>query len=252
MLGLFSLVIRFIFFLFAYFLVLSALAQRTYSGNIIDSQDKGFLEGVKVQSISSGEEVLSNTRGYFSISAFLGDTLVFSFPGFVSQRQALSSEFFLMIELQDKARFLPTFEVEGNNYSYSFKDGRLTIRDENEAKEPSRKGEVITRPLDNGDGTGGIGISGPISYFTKKARLAREYERKKEWLARRKGYYQIIESDAVRAELMEEFQLTRESWDQLVIRFNQFHQEHEFLDWSEARVRKSLEEFIRIETSFLN
>jgi len=71
-------VIRFIFFLFAYFLVLSSLAQRTYSGNIIDSQDKGFLEGVKVQSVSSGEEVLSNSRGYFSISAFLGDTLVFS------------------------------------------------------------------------------------------------------------------------------------------------------------------------------
>jgi hypothetical protein len=245
-------VIRFIFFLFAYFLVLSSLAQRTYSGNIIDSQDKGFLEGVKVQSVSSGEEGLSNSRGCFSISAFLGDTLVFSFPGFISQHQALSSEFFLMIELQDKARFLPTFEVEGNNYSYSFKDGRLTIRDENEAKTPSRKGEVITTPMDNGDGTGGMVISGPISYFTKKARLAREYERKKQWLSRRTGYYEVIDSDTTRTQLMEKYELSREDWDKMVIRFNQFHQQHEFLDWPESRVLKSLEEFIQIERSFFD
>ncbi len=210
------------------------------------------MEGVKVQSTQSDKEVLTNSRGYFSLEAFLGDTLIFSFPGFISYRQVLGTERFLMVELQDEARFLPTFEVRGNSYSYRFKDGRLVLTDENETEGPSRKGEVVAGPLNKGDGTGGIGISGPISYFTKKARLAREYERKKEWLARRKGYYQIIESDTVRAELMEEFQLTRESWDQLVIRFNQFHQEHEFLDWSETRVRKSLEEFIRIETSFLN
>jgi len=157
-----------------------------------------------------------------------------------------------MIELQDKARFLTTFEVKGSNYSYSFKDGRLIILDENRAKTPSRKGEVIATPMDNGDGIGGMVISGPISYFTRKARRARAYERKKQWLERRAGYYEVIDSDTTRIQLMEKYELSREDWDQLVIRFNQFHQQHEFLDWPESRVRKSLEEFIQIERSFFD
>ncbi|MCS5489394.1 carboxypeptidase-like regulatory domain-containing protein [Algoriphagus limi] len=233
-------------------LTIPSFGQAIYSGNVLDSQDKGFLEGVIVSSIQNQTQVETNIRGYFSIQSFPGDTLLISFPGFISQKVVLGADRFLMIELQDEARFLPEFEVQGNAYSYRLKDGRLVLKDENELIPPSRKGEVIAGTLSNDDGTGGVAVSGVISYFTKKARLAREYEKKKEWHARRAGYYQVIESDSIRAELMQKHALSLQQWDELVIRFNQFHLAHEFLDWPEAKVQKSLEEFIEIETQFLN
>jgi hypothetical protein len=223
--------------------------QTTYSGNILDSSDKGYLEGVEIQVLGGKEIVQSNGRGYFSIQASLGDTLRLSFPGFIEQKVVLGSERFLMIQLQDMARFLPTFEVQGNLYSYRMKDGRLVLKDEDEADLPSRKGEVLASTREN-DPNGGVVISGPISYFTKKAKQAREYEKKKIWHSRREGYYQVIESDSVQQEMMEKYDLDSQEWDDLVIKFNQFHQSHEFLDWSEAKVKKSLDEFFRFETEF--
>lgn len=225
--------------------------QSTYSGNILDSSDKGYLEGVEVSSSHSDQKVLSNERGYFSLQAMIGDTLKLSFPGFIEQKLVLGSEKFLMIQLQDKARFLPPFEVRSQAYSYRLKDGKLVLRDENEEAPISRKGEVIAGTKAN-DPNGGVTLSGPISYFTKKARLEREYQKKKIWLARREGYYQVIQSDSVQQELMDKYELNQKEWDSLVIKFNQFHQSHEFLDWSEARVKKSLDEFFRFETSFSN
>lgn len=243
---------RYLFFVFILGFSLPSIGQVIYSGNILDSQDKGFLEGVTVSSVQNQVQVETNVRGYFSIRSFPGDTLLISFPGFISQKILLETDRFLTIELQDEARFLPEFEVRGNAYSYRFKDGRLVLRDENEEQTPSRKGEVIAGSLSNDDGTGGVAISGVISYFTKKARLAREYEKKKQWHARRSGYYQVIESDSIRSELIQKYSLSAENWDQLVIRFNQFHIAHEFLDWPVAKVQKSLLEFIEIETQFLD
>ncbi|TFV97606.1 hypothetical protein E4S40_02855 [Algoriphagus kandeliae] len=243
---------RYLLFLVFLAFSLPSFGQAIYSGNVLDSQDKGFLEGVTVSSLQNRVQVETNIRGYFSINSFLGDTLLISFPGFISQKVVLGADRFLMIELQDEARFLPEVEVQGNAYSYRLKDGRLVLKDENEKEAPSRKGEVIAGTLSNDDGTGGVAVSGVISYFTKKARLAREYEKKKQWHARRAGYYQVIESDSIREDLIQKYNLSIEQWDQLVIRFNQFHLSHEFLDWPEAKVQKSLEDFIEIETQFLN
>ena len=229
------------------FISFSASAQITYSGNILDSNDKAYLEGVKVEVIGKEHNSLSNSRGYFSVKAFPGDSILISFPGFISQKKVLSTERYFLIELQDKARFLPTFEVKEKPYSYRFKDGRLVLRDENEEELPSRKGEVLVGTKSD-DPNGGITISGPISYFTKKARLAREYERKKIWHSRRAGYYEIIESDSIKQELKIKFDLDSASWDQMIIKFNQFHQAHEFLDWSKDRVQRSLFEFFEVES----
>ncbi|NVJ85530.1 MAG: hypothetical protein HWE15_04450 [Algoriphagus sp.] len=240
--------LRFCFSVFLLAYSIASFAQTTYSGNILDSQDKGFLEDVSVISLQNNEEVLTNSRGYFSLKSIPGDTLLITFPGFISQRIVLEEERFITIELQDKARFLPTFEVRDNSYSYRFKDGRLVLRENDEAALPSRKGEAIAGTLPEG----GMAFSGVISYFTKKARLAREYEKKKVWHSRREGYYKIIESDSIRSGLMEKYRIGPARWDELVIQFNQFHQSHEFLDWTEAKVMKSLEEFVEIESSFLN
>ncbi len=226
--------------------------QTTYSGNVIDASDRQVLEGVQVKVLNRESGDLTNRRGYFSVLGSDGDTLLVQFDGFVSKKIRLGKERFIMIEIQDKARFLPTFEVRSPAYSYRFKDGRLVLRDENEIEQPSRKGEVIAGPVQSGGGTGGLAFSGVISYFTKKARLEREYTRKQEWHRRRKGYYAVVESDSIRTKIKEDFNLGSEDWDKLIIQFNQFHASHEFLDWSESRVYNQLLDFIKIETLLMD
>ncbi|MDF2157843.1 carboxypeptidase-like regulatory domain-containing protein [Algoriphagus sp. CAU 1675] len=223
-------------------------AQRTYSGNVLDSSDKRYLEGVEVKVKNSEISSFTNTRGYFNLKGVIGDTLLVSFPGFISQEILLSDETFLLISLQDRARFLPTFEVKAEPMAFRFKDGRLVLVDPDEEKSPSRKGEVLAGP-NTSNPNGGYAISGPISYFTKKAKQAREYEKKKIWNTRREGYYAVIESDSVRERIKERYALEQSDWDELVIRFNLFHQSHGFLDWPEKKVLTSLEEFVQIERS---
>lgn len=229
-----------------------ALGQTTYSGNVLDANDRQVMEGVRVKVLGRESSSTTNQRGYFSVQGFAGDTLSVEFDGFITQKVPLGKERFLMIEIQDKARFLPTFEVRSPEYSYRFKDGKLVLRDENEVEAPSRKGEVIAGPINRGDGSGGVALSGVISYFTKKARNAREYARKQQWHDRRAGYYSIVESDSIRSLLKNDFDLSAEDWNELIIQFNQFHATHEFLDWNEKRVYSQLREFIRIETSYMD
>lgn len=244
--------VRLLFLMLGLGWVTFALGQTTYSGNVLDASDRQVMEGVRVKVLGRESSSTTNQRGYFSVHGFAGDTLSVEFDGFITQKVPLGKERFLMIEIQDKARFLPTFEVRSPAYSYRFKDGRLVLRDENEIQKPSRKGEVIAGPINSGDGTGGLAFSGVISYFTKKARNAREYARKQQWHARRAGYYSIVESDSIRSILRNDFDLSAEDWDKLIIQFNQFHSTHEFLDWNEKRVYTQLREFIKMETSYMD
>jgi len=235
------------FFLFV-FIGWQSYAQSTYSGNVIDAWDKKYLEGVEV-SISGKGKTVTNARGYFSIQAFLGDTLTLTFPGFIERKQVLGEERFFLLELQDRARLLPTFQVKAEPYRFRFRDGKLTLV-ENEEYTEQKLSQEITGGADKFSPNPNFTIYGPISYFTKRNRQLREYEEKLDWLRRRAGYLEVIDSDSVRTELMAKYQLDRSQWDQLIIRFNEFHQSHDFLDWNKERVLEALSEFFRIE-SFL-
>ena len=217
-------------------------AQASYSGNVLDATDKRYMEGVEVSLDAKEEIVTTNSRGYFSVKASVGDTLIFRFPGFIDQKIKLTADRFLLVQIQDRARLLPTFEVKGEPYAFRFRDGKLTLIDPNEKSEPSKKGEVTV-----GAGTstgGGLTIYGPISYFTKKARQERQYREKQETLRRRQGYLAVVDSDSVRTILMDENQIDRNTWDKIIVRFNQAHIHHQFLDWSKEKVYARLSEFI--------
>ncbi|MFN3996494.1 hypothetical protein [Algoriphagus sp.] len=225
-------------------------AQASYSGNVLDSYDKKYLEGVIV-SIKSKGSVMTNARGYFSIQGTLGDTLRVSFPGFYDQFIPLDSERFMLIQLQDRANLLPTFQVDAEPYRFRFKDGKLVLAEDEPFQEKSLYRKVRTE-IGAPGGTPGIAIYGAISYFTRRNTQLRRYAKQLEWLERRQGYLEIIDSDSIRNELMSEYKLDREQWDQIIIRFNQFHLQHEFLDWPAERVLTSLKEFIRIESYFID
>jgi len=221
-------------------------AQSSYSGNVIDAWDKKYLEGVEV-SVSGKGKAMTNSRGYFSVSAMIGDTLTMSFSGFIQRKEILGKDRFLLLELQDKARLLPTFQVNSEPYRFRFKDGKLFLVENEEYTEKKLSSQVSVGTADPNSLTGGLVMYGPISYFTKRNRELREYEQKLEWLKRRAGYLEVIDSELIRTELMTRYGMDRKGWDNTIIRFNQFHQSHEFLDWTRDRVLASLHEFFRIE-----
>lgn len=225
-------------------------AQISYSGNVLDATDKRYMEGVEVSVLANAQKTITNSRGYFNLQASRGDTLVFRFPGFIEQKIRLSEDRFLLVQIQDRARLLPTFEVRGEPYAFRFKDGKLILIDPNEKGDPSKKGEVSV-----GTGTsmgGGLTIYGPISYFSKRARQEREYQEKLEILRRRQGYLEVVDSDSVRSVLMETFQIDRNTWDKIIVRFNEAHLHHQFLDWSKEKVYARLSEFIAQEKEWVN
>lgn len=234
-----------------FFLLHASLAfgQLSYSGNVLDSNDKKYLEGVYLTVLGTSANDSTNERGYFNLKATPGDTLLVRFPGFLDQKIPLTDDRYLQIQIQDRARFLPTFEVKSEPYAFRFKDGKLTVIDPNEVIEKSPKGQVTAGP--SGSPNGGFAVYGAISYFTKKAKQAREYEKKKEWDRRREGYYAIIESDSVRRNLMVKYQLDRSQWDKIVIRYNEGNVHHEFLDWPKDRVYAHFNSFINREKDWI-
>ncbi len=232
--------------LFFFFCVVSLFAQRRYSGNVIDAWDKKYLEGVVV-SHPSGEKVSTNSRGYFSIPASQGDTLTFQFPGFLEKKMILTADAFLFVELQDLARLLPTFQVKAEPYRFRFKDGKLYLSEDEPVVEKPLSQQVGFGATDSTSPTPGFSIYGPISYFTKRNRELRAYEKRLDWERQRVGYLEVIDADSVRNELMEQYGLDRKKWDELILRFNTFHAAHEFLGWSKERVLAALKEFFRLE-----
>jgi hypothetical protein len=217
---------------------------------VLDANDKKYLEGVSVEVIGTDQLQTTNARGYFSVQGESGDTLRLSFPGFLEQKIVLAEETFLMVQIQDRARLLPTFEVKSEPYAFRFKDGKLTLIDPDEEKDRSTKGGISAGYLNSP--SGGIAIAGVLSSLTKRAKQEREYQKKQEWMRRRAGYYAVIESDSVRQNLMVKYQLERSDWDRIIIRFNEGNSYHEFLDWSEERVYTTLSEFINRESNWIN
>lgn len=235
---------------FIFLLNLEAFAQTSYSGNVLDSFDKKYLEGVTV-SIKGKESVLTNPRGYFSIQGMMGDTLLLSFAGFYDQQVILGSDRFMLLQIQDRARLLPTFQVDAEPYRFRFKDGKLYLS-ENEPEREKSLSQSVSMGVGTSDGSPGVAIYGAISYFTKRNTQLRRYAQQLEWIKRRQGYLEVIDSDSIRTELMASYELDRDQWDQIIIRFNEFHLQHEFLDWTAERVLTSLKEFIRIESYFID
>lgn len=238
---------KYTLFLFFPLLISSfAFSQSRYSGNVIDAWDKKYLEGVEV-SVMGQNKVATNARGYFSVQAYLGDTILLEFPGFFEKKWVAGEDRFLLLELQDKARLLPTFQVKAEPYRFQFRDGKLYIIENEEFEEKSLSQEISTSRFNSPLSPQGLTIYGPISYFTKRNRQLRQYEERLDWLKRREGYLEVIDSDSIRTHLMVRYGLDRKGWDDRVIRFNQFHQTHDFLDWKKERVLEALNEFLRIE-----
>lgn len=85
---------------------LSLFAQaRQVSGTILSEDDNKPLQGVTVTNRNTNTKVLTNSAGYFSISAQKGHVLVFTFVGYATKNVSVGDETNLSFKLQleDKA-----------------------------------------------------------------------------------------------------------------------------------------------------
>lgn len=233
-----------VYFLFALILFTYSSQGQVLTGNVIDAQDQYNMKGVKVENIRTSSAYTSNARGYFRIEVKLGDTIRFSKEGYVVHDILVNEIDHLVVPLTFDAVGLPTAYVHGDRPS-------LYIPGISKDLDPNRKpmGPGRIMPGHSGSATEmtpGVTLDGPISYFTKRERNKRQYRRAQEKLQRQAPYLEVIQSDSIKQVLMTRFQIDENELDELIIGFNLYHREHEFLDMDHDTVLGLLYEFLNM------
>ena len=223
-------------------LISYSIQGQVLTGNVIDVHDQYNMKGVKVENLNNSQTYTSNARGYFRIEVDLGDTVVFSKEGYVDYVLLVKDTEHMVIPLTFDAMGLPTAYVFGDRPS-------LYIPGVSKDIDPDRKpmGPGWIMPGHSGshtDLTPGVTLDGPISYFTKRERNKRQYKRALEKIQRQQDYLDVIQSDSIKQVLMERFEVNEEELDELIIGFNIYHREHEFLDMDKKTVLGLLYEFL--------
>ncbi|WP_114750374.1 hypothetical protein [Pleomorphovibrio marinus] len=230
--------------LFIFFLSITALSVQgqVLTGNIIDVLDQSYLNGVKVENIRTTATFTSRNLGYFRMEVQLGDSVVFSKEGYVTHVIVVKETDHKVVSMTFDAVGLPPVDVFGERPSL-YIPGVSLDRDPN--RKPMGPGRIM--PGHSGSATEmtpGVTLDGPISYFTKRERNKRQYKRAMEKLARQAAYLEVIQSDSIKQVLMDRFDLHEPELDELIIGFNTYHREHEFLDMDHDTVLGLLYEFL--------
>ncbi len=230
--------------LFIFFLCITAVSAQgqVLTGNIIDVLDQSYLNGVNVENTRTAATFTSSNLGYFRMEVELGDSVVFSKEGYVTHVIVVKETVHQVVSMVFDAVGLPPVDVFGERPS-------LYIPGISLDKDPNRKPMGPGRIMPGHSGsftemTPGVTLDGPISYFTKRERNKRQYKRALEKLARQAAYLEVIQSDSIKQALMDRFELLETELDELIIGFNTYHREHEFLDMDYDTVLGLLYEFL--------
>lgn len=89
-------------------------AQRSISGTVTDEEDQPLI-GVNVLLLNTGEGTITDVDGSYAITASTGDTLMFSYIGFVNQKIAVSGQSSIDIQMSTDANVLDEVVVLGYN-----------------------------------------------------------------------------------------------------------------------------------------
>lgn len=212
------------------------------TGNIIDVPDQYNLKGVKVENLRTSQTYTSNNRGYFRIEVEMGDSVVFSKEGYVNHLIVVKEIDHLVVPMTFDAVGLPAAYVYADRPSIYIPGISL---DRDPDRKPMGPGRIMPgHSRSHTDLTPGVSLDGPISYFTKRERNKRQYKRSQEKLARQAPYLEVIQSDSIKQVLMNRFELEEAELDELIIGFNLYHREHEFLDMDHDTVLGLLYEFL--------
>lgn len=92
----------------------TGFAQRTISGVVTDGEGLPLI-GVNVQRLNTSEGTITDIDGAYSISVNTGDTLLFSYIGFVNQQIPVGSQTTIDVEMSTDANVLDEVVVLGYN-----------------------------------------------------------------------------------------------------------------------------------------
>lgn len=123
-------------FLFATLYALKATAQGQdkyiqFSGFVIDSKTEEALPGAFIKIENAGRGTLSNSRGYFILNVFPGDSIIFSYIGFAKQFHVIPDNVGLnysaVVELQEDAKMLKEVQVYPFRTEEEFKKALIAM-----------------------------------------------------------------------------------------------------------------------------
>lgn len=163
----------FISFLFA-FISFASFGQNIVKGRVNNFTSDTImpLPNATVKNIISGETILSDKNGNYSIHAKENDQIVFSYVNFTNDTITITPQYFISgydAALMDKETYLKGVTVRAN-YAVDSLARREEYRD------------VFDKPAGITGGNtpqAGVGVSlSPISYFSKRARQKRKFKKR--------------------------------------------------------------------------
>jgi hypothetical protein len=104
----------------------------TFSGLVIDSQTKEPLPGAYITIPRAGRGTLSNSKGYFVLGVFPGDTVNFSYLGFKKQFHIIPKkteiDYSVFVELQVDSKMLKEVKVYPFSTEEEFKQALVDMK----------------------------------------------------------------------------------------------------------------------------
>ena len=104
----------------------------TFSGLVIDGQTKEPLPGAYITIPRAGRGTLSNSKGYFVLGVFPGDTVMFSYLGFKKQFHIIPKntdiDYSVFVELQVDSKLLKEVKVYPFSTEEEFKQALVDMK----------------------------------------------------------------------------------------------------------------------------
>ena len=102
-----------------------------FSGFVIDSKSEEALPGAYITIENAGRGVISNSKGYFILNVFPGDSIVFNYLGFSKQYHVIPREaglnYSAVVELREDAKVLKEGTVYPFRTEEEFKDALISM-----------------------------------------------------------------------------------------------------------------------------
>jgi hypothetical protein len=230
--------VRFILLFFIIACGFTARAQLTITGFTRDSATLITLPFVSIQ-VNKKVIAISDADGNFSFTCNIGDTSVFTHVGYKNKSLIhFRDEMNLSVPMKDSPWLLKSITIFGNFKPQGKAKWKDFIKLPNMLENPTGKdqyGMIQTIGV-------GATISGPISYFTKYERNRRKLVRVKEDLVATVNYREVVNSEKVKADLIELFQITEEAYFKKLESFN--------VNYPEAAYLKTKQEIIDMLVAF--
>lgn len=194
--------IRFIYFSTFWLLSAALNAQQLYTGIVVDSTRLSNIPDAHVSVKHSGKITSTGSNGSFMIYASTVDTLVISMVGYITTEIPLFfAENTLFVMLREDRIFLNEVIIKSTRLYPNKIEDRI---------------KPMPRKMDALDG-----VISPISYFSGIEREKRKLTRVLEENNRTQTYRQVITDPDVKEILMNEYDLTDETYYQTLVQFNQ-------------------------------